>query len=518
MIKFGTTIRVVPHVARWMRATLSGLSVAGVLVMAMVEPAAANNIRVANTALAKQDVVTKTVNVVFDLAWDNSWRDGADHRDAAWVFVKFRRPGSNIWEHAYLTTNSLAHQPAANSTIAAVPDARGVFIYRSADYAGSVNYTQTKLQWNYGSNGCDFAKGAVVDISVHAIEMVYIPAGAFFLGSGGTENGTFTDGAWVSGSSMPYRVTSEDAITITQTVGNLWGTSLSSAATIGGPGILSNSFPKGYAAFYCMKYEVSQGQYADFLSRLTTTQAGNLYPNKADYRHTVSVSGGTNYIASRPDRACNYLSWTRSIAYADWAALRPMTELEFEKVCRGTANPVPNEYVWGSTSIMADASRTLSGAEDGTETVTSSSSTNGGCNYGNKAHTGGDGGTGPLRCGIFATNGATRVAAGAAYYGVLDMGGNLYEWCVAAGNTNNRAFKGAHGDGVLNSSGYADVPDWPGQGIAGGPDTSPAGTGWRGGTFDTGSFEDRISDRYQACRTWLEPLNNSGFRGVRSAP
>ena len=40
--------------------------------------------------------------------------------------------------------------------------------------------------------------------------------------------------------------------------------------------------------------------------------------------------------------------------YADWAAMRPMTELEFEKACRGTASEVANEYVWGSTSITHD--------------------------------------------------------------------------------------------------------------------------------------------------------------------
>ena len=49
------------------------------------------------------------------------------------------------------------------------------------------------------------------------------------------------------------------------------------------------------------------------------------------------------------------LSWPDLCAYADWAALRPMTELEYEKACRGPNNPVLGEYAWGNTSISLTA-------------------------------------------------------------------------------------------------------------------------------------------------------------------
>ena len=57
------------------------------------------------------------------------------------------------------------------------------------------------------------------------------------------------------------------------------------------------------------------------------------------------------------------------VAYLDWAALRPMTELEYEKIARGSAEAiVPGEYAWGSTSITTETE--IDGApEDGTETV-----------------------------------------------------------------------------------------------------------------------------------------------------
>jgi formylglycine-generating enzyme required for sulfatase activity len=42
----------------------------------------------------------------------------------------------------------------------------------------------------------------------------------------------------------------------------------------------------------------------------------------------------------------NILSWFDVAAYLDWAALRPMTELEFEKVCRGPENRIAGEYAW----------------------------------------------------------------------------------------------------------------------------------------------------------------------------
>ncbi len=35
---------------------------------------------------------------------------------------------------------------------------------------------------------------------------------------------------------------------------------------------LPAAFPKGYAAFYIMKYEISQEQYVGFLNKLTQTQ------------------------------------------------------------------------------------------------------------------------------------------------------------------------------------------------------------------------------------------------------
>ena len=50
------------------------------------------------------------------------------------------------------------------------------------------------------------------------------------------------------------------------------------AHTIGPKGALTAAFPKGYGAFYCMKYELSEGEYAAFLDQLTPAQAAARYP------------------------------------------------------------------------------------------------------------------------------------------------------------------------------------------------------------------------------------------------
>jgi formylglycine-generating enzyme required for sulfatase activity len=469
------------------------------LMFLMAGPAEANNIRVANVALQNQNTDAKTADVVFDLAWSNSWR-GADNWDAAWVFVKFRAPGSNNWQHATLSTNSSDHKPAANGTITAVPDGKGAFVYRASGYTGSVNYVQTKLRWNYGTNGYNFAKGELVEVSVHAIEMVYIPAGPFYLGSGGAESGHFYAPDGTAQTTNAFLVSSENAITVANSSGNLYYVNV--GGNVGdGSGTISNGFPKGYAAFYCMKYEVSQGQYADFLNKLTAAQDATRYPNYSDYRYTI---GGTttNRSASAPDRACNYLSWADGIAYADWAALRPMTELEFEKACRGPAQPVVNEYAWGTTAITNLATPETGTLGSGTETPNPATAN---CCYGNVMG-------GPTRVGIFATATSGRQGAGAGYYGVMELSGNLWERPVTVGNVAGRTFQGTMGDGVLDPNGNpTGNPDWPNYSTA-------SGAGLRGGTWKDTTDYLRSSDRFYAAYTSEFRISTFGSRAVRLAP
>jgi hypothetical protein len=65
-------------------------------------------------------------------------------------------------------------------------------------------------------------------------------------------------------------------------------------------------------------------------------------------------------------------------------------------------------------------------------------------------------GVGPLRVGIFATTNGTRVSSGAAYWGTMEMSGNLQEPAVTVANAAGRGFRGGHGSGTV-----ALPPDWP---------------------------------------------------------
>ncbi len=457
----------------------------------------ANGLRVVNAGLARQDTVNKTAMVTFDLSWENSWRDG-DRRDAAWVFVKFRAPGSNTWEHAILSANSADHRAAAGSEISAVPDGRGALVYGAGDHAGSVSYPRTWVQWRYGSNGYDFASGAVVEVSVYAVEMVHIPEDAFYLGSGGSEAGHFyryTDG---SQSTNPFLVESEAEIAVGAAGESLY---YAGVPTYGdGSGPISNDFPKGFAAFYCMKYEISQGQYCDFLNTLTLIQdAARVLVAYGSGRHTIGGQPGARTVGA-PDRACNYLEWADITAYADWAGLRPMSELEYEKACRGPAQPVPNEYAWGDTTAVA---YTGCAGTDGSGTETAlPTNANHVTSYVLP----------PVRVGLFARAGATRQLSGAGYYGVMELDGNMTERVVAVGTNAGRAFMGTHGDGVLAANGDpAGNPDWP--------DVTGNGSGCRGGSHWSGGGNYlKTSNRQRMINSSGGWASVDGGRCARTAP
>lgn len=483
----------------------------------------ANNLTISNTTLTGQSTLQDFTLVQFDISWENSWRinTGPSNWDAAWVFVKYRVIPSAVWNHATLhyvdgTGSGDGHNEPANCEIASANDnggggAAGVFIYRDGNLGqGAVNYTGVKLRWDYGIDGVGDSDS--VEVCVVGIEMVYVPQGAFFLGDGTTTNIKAQFESATSGN--PFQITSESAIAlgggVAGSLGNNNGTGMSPIDDFDDTSTqtLPSSFPKGYDAFYCMKYEVSQHQYVAFLNKLDATQAANRAYLSGGNRNGISGTVG-NYTTSLPYVACNFLSWADLAAYLDWAALRPMTELEFEKACRGTLTPIPNEYAWGNTSIATSAYTLGNSGANNEGIVSNFSATAGNVSVGIT-----DGFiNGPLRVGIFAANPAStgRVTAGASYYGIMELSGNLWERPVTIGNVTGRAFDGRHGNGTLDSSGNANVLNWPG--------ITALGVGFRGSNWSAPLMVDlRISDRSNTASISSTRLNNRGGRGVRYAP
>ncbi len=506
----------------------------------------ANNVLISNVSLNWPNAGSNYSLVKFNISWENSWRvsTGPSNWDAAWVFVKYRKQSQNTWNHATLnwvngTGSGDGHTEPTNTDISSSNDngaggAYGVFIRPSADKAlGSVNYSGVQLRWNYALDG--LTNGDAVEVRVFAIEMVYVPQGSFYVGDGSsTINGQFESGT----TGAPLQITSEGALTLggggAGSLGNHNKTGMVSTAE-DFDDVTSQSlpaaFPKGYNHFYCMKYEITQAAYVSFLNTLTYSQqvtrtatapnstAGtgavidpNAFRNGIEIK-TPGVSTTTpavyacnldgDGIFDEPmdgeNIASNYLSWGDITAYLDWAALRPMTELEFEKACRGPLSPVADEFAWGSSAITG-----ATGFSNGCSTSESASNAGAQCAFNNHASV-----QGPMRVGCFGQGVNTRLGIGASYYGIMELSGNVYERSIAVGRANGRPFTGSHGNGALDAAGSANVTGWP----AGGN-----GANYRGGGWSWGSDYQRISDRYFGSNNFSGRTHKDGGRGMRTAP
>ena len=118
------------------------------------------------------------------------------------------------------------------------------------------------LQWDFVADGV--SARASVEVVPLGIEMVYVPEGSFSLGSGGSSLGEFRAGG---ATSTPFVVGSQASIALGDAAGQLmWNEGYRTGSPSGST---NASFPTGYGAFYVMKYQVTQGQYVDFLNTST---------------------------------------------------------------------------------------------------------------------------------------------------------------------------------------------------------------------------------------------------------
>lgn len=533
----------------------------------------ANNIQInSEPVLSNLNKNDSSIMITFDISWENSWRTSVApaNYDAAWVFVKYKIGENGLWKHAMLSTNSAdfsVTNSGAPTAFTPASDGVGVFIHRSMNGSGNMNLQGVKLKWKYGAEpdmGTD-----VIYVKVFAIEMVYVPQGAFYVGDGGDAGyPRFKTGA----ANSPFLINSEDAIT-------LGGTSASNLASLPlgwptGPSnkynddfsdastkILPATYPKGYKGFYMMRYELTQQGYVDFLNTLTRQQQrrrveSNImvspivgiyvmtetdtvkvdpYYDTDSYRNGITTDAtfadpnapltfycdvNENRVFNEADDGqnlpANFLHYYDISAYLDWAGLRSPTELEIEKAARGPLTPVANEYAWGSTALDGFEGE-VSNMNMTNEVPTTSA---------NIIFPSSDADSWiPARVGSTATGGTNRVTAGASYYGIMDMSGNMYEVAVGIGWPEGRIYDGRHGNGTLDANGYADVLNWPGE-IFRALETPSycKGIGLRMGNYS--SYDDTdpnfrfqaqtISMRYFANYTSFYRGNFYTVRGVRT--
>lgn len=519
---------------------VAGFFVMGIVILLItlhssLSTAYANNLVIENIALADKNTTDHTYDIKFDIAWENSWFiDGAPRQDAnwdaGWVFAKFSKSSDSgttwsDWAHCTLLNTGNSVPTGSQMSFGLTGSAYvGTFMYRATAGSGAVDWNNAEIRWAYGTDLVGDTD--IVKIKVFGIEMVYIPQGSFYVGDGTATTPQGQLEAGVSGAA--FQITGEGALTLGGGgAGSLGNNNTTGMATVddfndAASQTLPAAFPKGYNAFYMMKYEVSQGQYCNFLNTLNTTQAGNRWATGTfnSYRYFIKKASngkfgcdadndaGTagsadwfllNEAADGQWTACNYLSWADLCAYADWAGLRPFTELEYEKACRGAGQTaVANEYAWGNTTLeSATSSLTNAG-------TIAEAPNQGNLNYSSCSP------DGPFRVGSYADSSSTRTNAGAGYYGGLDLSGSLWERPVTIGNATGRAFTAGHGNGALDASGNANVALWPG--------TGATGAGLRGGVWNDGTAYARVSDRYVAAYVSSYRSLDGGARASRTSP
>ena len=137
-------------------------------------------------------------------------------------------------------------------------------------------------------------------------------------------------------------------------------------------------------AFYMDEYEVTNAQFKAFVDANPHWQKDQIDAKFHDGTYLKHWSG-TDYPSGKADHPVVYVSWYAAMAYAEWAGKRLPTEAEWEYAARGGL--AGQKYPWGNTLV-------------------------------NDRSWGGN--TTPV--GAYAANG----------YGLYDMAGNVWEWCLDA--------------------------------------------------------------------------------------
>lgn len=296
-------------------------------------------------------------------------------------------------------------------------------------------------------------------------------------------------------------------------------------------GNLNDNYAVGFEGFYVMKYEISQRQYVDFLNKLTVEEqklrtigedlsmlemgdyvygAGNhkapvcrngivvgaLQDNRYAFACNLNSAGENNLYNEADDGmeiACNFLSPRDMLAYASWCGLRPLSELEYEKMGHQTIDSLSGKvpafpvggYAWGNVAIHAPGGNSISNAGKNSEKLSSAN-----VNVGGKV-------AGPVRSGSFSYGNTPSAAnSGASFYGVMELSGNLAEIYYRSEPGKELLYQGlsSHGKGLLtNGEVTAELRSYWGN-----PDATTLGQSLilRGGSFATGVTERaRLADR-----------------------
>lgn len=218
-------------------------------------------------------------------------------------------------------------------------------------------------------------------------------------------------------------------------------------------------------AFYMDKYEVTNAEYAAFLNaKGKHAEAGKEWyrighpSSRIEYvSRKYQVKGG---YANHP---VTFVSWCGAMAYAEWAGKRLPTEAEWEKAARGGLSGL--KYPWGNAIDSTNA------------------------NYNNDVKD-------TTAIGKYTANG----------YGLYDMSGNVWEWCLDEMNLNFYSVSPAQ-----NPLSGASSIQWLLDNYIGVSNTYSI---IRGGAWNRVADQVRVAFRGRFPRTSTHP--DCGFRCVKS--
>ena len=460
----------------------------------------ATDISVSNVEIIHSSVDELGNGISFLVSWDNSWRNKKNH-DAAWVFFKFLNDNGS--QHAYLKPKTASllwkdeNHPDAELSIS--EDGTGLIISADSEYRGTLSY---RVFAEIDTSKVDYDRyinlGYYENVKGFGIEMVYIPEAPFTLGDPSPlalREASFYKSDNEGNYNGLFEITASDQeIPVGKSEGQLFYQSQNPAYQGDQKGPIPSSFPNGYPAFYLMKYEIRQGIYADFLNSINNTaQAHRVVMGSLDYTKfggSITIKNG-EYKASHPNRRNIYMNWNDMMAFMDWAGLRPYTEFEYTKACRGNLKPKELEYPWNTSSAanmlnridpVSHEQKMLNGLDESRLTED---------NY---------------------------ATFGASYYWVMDLSGSMWEKVITVGDSVGRSYTGKHGDGQLDYLGFADTEGWP-EG-----NRESYGYGYRGGGY-YGKADvykrnpyNRIAFRNYGSWSGGPRKIAYGSRGARTAP